>query len=439
VKKTILSLNGTLLVISRLLLLTCLLSSVAQGQQSQGYRNQRLLEYRNQVPIIDYEQARSDAVADLFTAIDAGQVSLNYEGSDGYLSGLLDYFGISTSSQVLVFSKTALKGRLISPQTPRAIYFNDEVYVAFVPGTPSIEIASMDPMLGPVFYEIPLEPDEAISLRLHTSRCLSCHVKNYMSDGGVPLFMLQTTLVDKSGDAFAFIGRGPATTSATPFEQRWGGWYVTGLSEQAHLGNLSFDSQPSVDELDLSANSNLNSLGELVDISGYLSPHSDIVALLVMQHQVDVQNEIARVNYRVRTIASRESEISADTLAEETEPLVKAIFMSDEFALTGPVTGLSGYAEHFQSLGPFASDGSSLRELDLQKRVFKYPLSFQIYTEAFDTLPEQALAYLRQRITDVLSGRDQSAAFAHISAADRQQMLRIVQETKASLLDQTIL
>ena len=157
---------------------------------------------------------------------------------------------------------------------------------------------------------------------------------------------------------------------------------------------------------------------------------------MVMQHQVDVQNEIARVNYRVRTILAREGEISAERLAEESEDLLQALFMSDEITLTEPVSGTSGFTEHFQGLGPVGRDGKSLRELDLQERLFKYPLSYQIYTAAFDALPEQALDYLGRRIRAILAGEDQTEAFAHISAAQRNDMLAILQETKPALLEE---
>jgi len=400
-----------------------------------AFSQRRLLEYSNEVPSIDYAQPTNDSVTRLFDAINRGEININYEGERGYLDALLEVLSISPTSQVLIFSKTALKGRLVSPMTPRAIYFNDDLYISFIPGTPALEIASMDPLLGPVFYEIPLEPEEGINLRRHTSRCLNCHVQNYLADGAVPVMLYKSALVNESGEIFINGLAQRHTNTTTVLAERWGGWYVTGLhGEQQHRGNLNFVTSPNVESLDLSGNGNLTSLEGLFATDPYITPYSDIVALLVMQHQVDVQNEISRVNYQVSSIISREGEISNELLAEKIEPLLRALFMSDEAPLTNSVSGVSGFTDFFQTIGPKDSEGRSLRDFDLQSRIFRYPLSFQIYSEAFNALPEEAFLYLRQRITSILNGLDQSSDFAHISESERKSIFEIIEETKPDFL-----
>lgn len=226
------------------------------------------------------------------------------------------------------------------------------------------------------------------------------------------------------------------TTMSTPLPERWGGWYVTGESGTLqHRGNLTFDTMPDEQTLASSNQGSFSELDALFDTSPYIAPSSDIVALLVMQHQVDVQNEIARVNYQVRSIMEREGDITSDELAEKTEPLLQALFMANEAPLSDTVRGTSGFTEYFQNLGPFDSNGHSLRELDLQNRVFRYPLSYQIYTEAFDALPAPALTYLRQRVSAVLNGSDQTENFSHLSATDRSIILDLLGETKPGLLE----
>jgi hypothetical protein len=225
------------------------------------------------------------------------------------------------------------------------------------------------------------------------------------------------------------------THISTPFNERWGGWYVTGLhGEQTHRGNLMYPGPPNQQRLAMLAEGNLLSAEALFDSSPYPSAYSDIVALLVMQHQIDVQNEIARVNYQVRTLMAEQGDLSDALLAEKTEPLLEALFMSGEYGLTDPVTGVSGFTEYFQSLGPFDAYGRSLRDFDLQSRVFKYPLSYQIYSKAFDALPEPVLDYLSTRTFEIVSGLDDSAAFAHLSEADRLAIHAIVLETKPDFL-----
>ncbi len=192
---------------------------------SHGAMSQVLLEYRGQRPVIDYTQPSDDAVTALFAEIDSGRLDITYQGNRGYMNDLLTAFDISPISQVLVFSKSALKSRLIGPQTPRAIYFNDDVYVAYVAGTPELEIASMDPLLGPVFYVVALDPEADVELLRHESRCLNCHVKNYMSGGGVPMFSFQSTLVDDEGEIYMVRNSEGADPYFYPF-QRALGWVL---------------------------------------------------------------------------------------------------------------------------------------------------------------------------------------------------------------------
>ncbi len=78
-------------------------------------------------------------------------------------------------------------------------------------------------------------------------------------------------------------------------------------------------------------------------------------------------------------------------------------------------------------------EGRSLRDFDLHKRLFRYPLSYMIYSAAFDAMPEQARSRVYQRLYEVLSGKDQSAPFAHLSPTDRAAILAIVRDTKTGL------
>ena len=74
-----------------------------------------------------------------------------------------------------------------------------------------------------------------------------------------------------------------------------------------------------------------------------------------------------------------------------------------------------------------------MRDLDLTTRMFKYPCSYLIYSEAFDRLPRPSKDYVWQRLWDVLSGNDPSGNFAHLTAADRQSIIEILRDTKSDL------
>src|SRR5689334_10826363 len=66
--------------------------------------------------------------------LDTGQVDLRWNEKHGWLESVLQALRIPKSSQTLVFSKTSFQRSAISPQTPRAIYFNDNTYVGYVQG-----------------------------------------------------------------------------------------------------------------------------------------------------------------------------------------------------------------------------------------------------------------------------------------------------------------
>jgi hypothetical protein len=373
---------------------------------------------------------------------------------------VLGELGIDVDTQMLVFSKTSLQVDKISPQSPRAIYFNDTVYVAWMPGG-LVEISSVDSKLGPVFYTLEQrdagelrnagEPPDAgeprsraPSFERRTIRCLECHDTYSLTGGGVPRHLVGSGLIDQAG-ALASHEGWFLTTDQTPIRRRWGGWYVTGThGEQVHMGNLVIRSAEHAAHLDLAATGNVTDLDDLVDTRQYLGSHSDIVALMVFEHQTHVQNVITRVSYDTRTAlyeqSKRNREMGRDEayVSEETsarirsiaEPLVLALLLVDEAPLTGAITGTSGFAERFAGLGPFDAESRSLRQLDLTRRLFLYPCSYVIYSEAFDALPERSKAYVYRRLKEVLGGEDRSAAFAHLSAADRDAILEILESTK---------
>jgi hypothetical protein len=234
----------------------------------------------------------------------------------------------------------------------------------------------------------------------------------------------------------------------TPFEQRWGGWYVTGQhGDQLHLGNRisreGESSQPVADP----AGQNATSLADRFSADRYLTPHSDIVALMVLEHQVLVHNRITNANFTTRQalaynqMMTEALEYSPETRLDSTtrriqgacDELVDALLFAGEAPLTAAIQGTSGYAEQFAAAGPRDSQGRSLRDLDLNHRLLRYPCSYLIYSEAFAALPSEARDYIWQRLWAVLSGQEASPAYAHLSPEDRQAILEILRETMPGL------
>ncbi len=406
------------------------------SQGSEQSRGERPFPYDVEYPAVGYRQRTPTArAAKLATDLAAGRAELQYELAHGYLESLLRALDIDPASQVLVFSKTSLQAEYIGPKTPRAIYFNDDTYVAYEPGAPLIEIGSMDADLGAVFYA--LGQSRAVNVRMprETTRCLRCHDTYELSGGGVPRFLLGSGYIGKQGQLISHEGW-ILTTDRTPLSSRWGGWYVTGKPEgNAHLGNLVVGDPASLQHLDSLRVGTLRSLDGLLDTSPYIRKTSDIVALLVLQHQTEVQDLIVRASFDARqalahTDSAALSPAAQKTIDDDTEALLRAMLFVDAAPIEHPIAGSSGFAKAFEGRGPRDAEGRSLRQLALDGRLFRYPMSYLVYSQAFDGLPAPVLARFYARLANILRGRDTSGDFASLSAADRSAVAEILVATK---------
>jgi hypothetical protein len=235
--------------------------------------------------------------------------------------------------------------------------------------------------------------------------------------------------------AFALV-----TNDKSPLRERWGGWYVTGThGSQRHLGNMTVrvraddidDVKKFMARLDLSAGANTTDLSKKFDTKEYLSPNSDIVALMVLGHQTHVHNMITSGAYEIRDAVQKGmSDKMAEVIKDAGEPIVRAMLFCEEAPLTEPVAGTSGFAADFMNRGPRDSKGRSLRDLDLKRRLLRYPMSYLIYSKSFDDMPSNLKDYVVRRFREVLTGLDTGPTFAHLSADDRTAILEILHETK---------
>lgn len=394
----------------------------------------------------------NDAITRLQQKIDSGQVRLEFDPAHGYLPSVLKNLDIPVSSQGLVFSRTSLQVDRIAPWTPRAVYFNDDVYVGWVQGGPIMEIASADPKLGGVFYTLEQKPTEHPVFERQGQMCLQCHSSS--ATGGVPGFIVRSVFTDRYGYPVSAIGEG-ATTDRTPIKDRWGGWYVTGTSgDQRHMGNLMSpmlvheiaNVKTQIAGLDYASAENVTDLKSRVNTKPYLAPSSDMVAILVLTHQTYVHNLITNASFEARKAlyeeqlavrargdgqpASGHLETTMVRIQSASERLVRGLLFVKEAPLAAPIKGTSSFAADFAVRGPKDARGRSLRELDLTQRIFKYPLSYLVYSDDFDALPGVVKDYVYRRLREVLSGDDKSPEFAHLSDSDRSTILGILEETK---------
>ena len=397
---------------------------------------------------INYSRAKPEnRVSRLQERIDAGLVKPEFDRETGYARWLLGELEVPLSSQVLVFSKTSLQRHRIGPKTPRALYFSDDVYVGYCRFGHVMEVSAVDPNLGTVFYTLDQENVDNPKFVRHTDTCLLCHASSQTR--GIPGHLVRSVYPDAGGDPILSSGSF-RIDQTSPFERRWGGWYVTGThGKMKHLGNLVVADKRPPEQVENLKGLNLTTLKDRCDTSAYLTPHSDIVALMVLEHQTEMHNAITRANFQTRlalhneAVLNKEIGRAADYRSETTtriiksgcDALVKYMLFSGEAALTDPVQGTSAFTKEFAQFAPRDSKGRSLRDFDLTTRLFKYRCSYLIHSPAFDGLPGEAKAYTLRRLHDVLKGQAYSRDFDHLTADDCRAIYEILVETKKDLPD----
>ena len=312
------------------------------------------------------------------------------------------------------------------PSNPRALYFNDTVSVGWVRGGEVLEFAAQDPRQGTIFYTLAQDRETPPALTRDMS-CVQCHTWEATND--VPGMFLGSGFPSANGTLLY----APVYSSdhRTPFDVRWGGWYVTGRhSLPRHMGNALVAGVSTIDSMVTPETLQVTSLKGRFDMTGYPSPHSDIVALLVLEHEARMLNLITRAGWDARIGA--EAGRAMDAAVEE---LVDYLLFVDEQPLSGPVTGTSTFTRTFAAAGPRDSQGRSLRELDLKTRLMRYPCSFLIYSEPFNALPDDVKRAVYARMWKVLSGEVKDARYATLTPADRSAVIGILRDTKPDLPD----
>jgi len=415
-------------------LLAIIPSGAARPSQSDSNYDHGIIAYS--------KTSTTDPIAQLQRRMDSGEVTLQSESHLGYLPAILRELKIPVSSQSLVFSKTSFQFNQIVPRRPRALYFNDDVYVGHVQGSRILEFASVDPKLGAVFYSMDEDEPGPPRFQREVYFCLICHDSAAIT-GGVPGFMTLSVVPDKAGNALR-TAPSNAMSDQTPFNERWGGWYVTGThGKQRHRGNTIVTAGTAVERMDWSKGANLTDLSEHIDTSEYLLPSSDIVALIALTHQTRMHNLMTSASYETQRALHDEetanpnskgsgggySVVTMQRIRDAVEPLVRGMFFVNEAPLTDSVRGVSTFATDFAKGAVRDHKGRSLKDLDLNRRFLRYPLSYLIYSPAFDALPAPVRDYFYGRAREILSGSD-SGTFGHLSGEDRAAIYEILMDTK---------
>jgi hypothetical protein len=348
------------------------------------------------------QETPTNRVEALQARLERGEVKLTYDpAGNGYVRSLLAALDIPEESQVLPFTRSSFLANLISPASPRAVYFNDDVAVGVARGGRLIEIIVNDKSGGPAFYSFATAPTEQPRFQPEVALCTFCHNRTSPAASlwivaNIPAQANGAPLLNRSNGDFDL------TDHATAFENRWGGWYVTGTTgAMRHRGNVTL--MPGTKELPIDQGLNVTDLAARFDTAQVLQPSSDVVALMTLEHQAGFIN--------------RASTLNADYTQARADELADYMTFAGETSLPGPIKGNSAFAARFAAMGPRDAAGRSLRDHDLQTRLFRFSLSYMIHSDAFASLSPQAKSRIWQRLEARLrptaEGRAAMAIAAH--------------------------
>ena len=406
-------------------------TSVARAQRGGMFRGSM------EDPAIAYTKGPLDnPVADLNKQLADGTVQLTFDGRSGYLQSALDALKIPADSQVLVFSPNSLQAKRINQTNPRALFFNDRMALGWVRDGELLEVAVHDTTQGIAFYTLeqraPAAPAEPPQFK-RGFICLGCHIAG--DTLGVPGLLMFSALAPPDASGYA---RFVTMDHRTPIDERWGGWFVTGnTGAAAHRGN-------EVTALDPARRHGLPSTDGLFDLDGYRTASSDVAALLVLSHQTHMMNLLTRIGWEARaadptkhapfTSSPEQDARVAQMMRGIATEVVDYLLFVDEVPLPEPVQGASAFANRFSTTGPRDKAGRSLHELDLRRRLLKYPCSYLIYSPVFDALPPAAKDPLYQRLWEVLSGTERGERYRMaLSREDRRAIVEILRDTRPGL------
>jgi hypothetical protein len=395
-----------------------------------------------ELPPIEYSaRVPRDAFAAVRSELESGTWKLKGDERQ-VLQALLDRLAVPTSSQVLVFSRTSLQRGRIRPERPRALYFSDSVYVGWVPGG-LFEVAAIDPVLGPVFYSIDARPPGGGGPRVDRDPdCLRCHGGTFVRD--IPGVFARSVFPDASGEPLLRHGT-QLVDDTTPFSERWGGWYVTGYhGREPHRGNVL------ASELEgrltfAPDGARPDQLTDYFSTTPYLRPTSDIVALLVLEHQMTVQNCLTRAGLTTRRMIAYQHGLQKafkETVTDEpvyesvqsvmtntVQDVVDHLLFLGAAPLPDGVVGHEAFRLALAAGAPRSAEGHTLKDLHLQGRLFRFRCSYLIYSTAFRGLPDTLKLRVLDRLRTELQSTDPNGRYAYIPGEERQQIFSLLRQT----------
>ena len=378
----------------------------------------------DQSPHDYWKRPLTDRFSQLKTQMESGRIALDGDSEKAFLLRLLRALDIPATSQMLVFSTTSLQLRLISPANPRALFFNEDVYVGYIPGG-RIEVVSIDPDLGGIYYIFDIPRGGQPLQAERSNRCMNCHASE--DTGYVPGLVVKSVIPGPHGGSLDAYRQG-LSGHGVPFNDRFGGWYVTGYRGAAeHLGNFTGRLSPEgLTKIPIVP-------GQLFDFTRYPVSTSDILPQLVHEHQAGFVNRVVAATYRTREILGKETLPDAAGGAELDRlagALTRYLLFADEMPLpAGGIEGDPAFKADFLRSRRAPANGASLKDFDLKTRLFRNRCSYMIYSTAFRGLPPAIKQRVYRRLSQALNLSAPDAEYAFLPAAEKQTIHGILRGT----------
>ena len=381
----------------------------------------------DQPPHDYWQRPLGDRFTHLKEEVEAGRIVLDGSGEKPFLLSLLRALDVPASSQMLVFSTTSLQLRLITPANPRALFFNEDVYIGYIPGG-RVEVVSLDPALGGIYYifDIPRGTEPLHAER--SNRCMNCHAAE--DTGFVPGLVIKSVIPGVRGGSLDSYRHGE-TGHAVPFSKRFGGWYLTGAENfMPHLGNvigqLSSDGMTKYPLVP----------GAQFDFARYPIASSDVLPQLLHEHQIGFVNRAVAATYHTRTLLAKGP--LDDTTTTELDKLARDftryLLFADEVPLPpGGMAGDAAFKTDFLRMRRCGPQGTALKDFDLQTRLFRYRCSYMIYGTAFSGLPMEMKQRVYHRLGEALDASRPDTEYAYLPAVEKQAIRGILRATVPDL------
>ncbi len=384
-----------------------------------------------------------DPMSLLMEKIDAGEVTITEENGKPLVERLLRELKLDKDTQVLVFSKTSLQKRAVSYRNPRAIYFNESVYLGWMPNG-RVEVASFDPEIGPLFYFQRQLDDTRSRLFVRTRSCLGCHAGN--ATNFIPGSLGRSVYPDRTGRVLKGIEDYRRSGHHIPLQDRYGGWFVSGQhGKMRHMGNSIATREDGQVTIDRKRFANLEKLDQFFPTDSYLAPGSDIAALLVFDHQVTMHHRLVEATYRARQalfdskldpmetdVAKLAAGRSIREFTEGVDKVIDYMLFREEIALP-KVSCDANFRRAFTANKRTDKGGNSLKDLLLDGRIFEHRCSFMIYSPSFEHMPPMLRGAIYDRLHQILTAQAPVKGFEHLGAEERTRIFEILRETKKDL------